>query len=281
MKIKKGKTINQIILHLILIVLVIVAVTPMISMVANSLINEGFIMPDPPKILPKAPFYFKNYTDAWNGSNFKTYFINSVILATSGTLVNIVVSTITAYGFSRFEFPGKEKIFNVFLLTMMVPAMLAIIPQYTIINSLGLVDSYYGILLLYAAGCVAGNTFFFRGFFESIPKELEESVIIDGGNRWHVLRHVILPLSKPAIGTMTIFAFTGYWGDLFTVLTFIKTEEHRTLPVALQLFKGQHNTNYGLLFAASIIVLVPTVLIFIIFQKQYMKQGATDGAVKG
>lgn len=278
---RKRKTLGQVILHVILISIAGVAILPFLSMIATSLMDIGYVLPDAPPILPKAPFFFQNFTDAWNGSNFKAYFLNSLILASSGTVINMTVSTITAYGFSRFNFPGKEKIFNLFLLTMMIPAMLAIIPQYTVINSMGLVDKYAGILLLYAAGCVTGNTFFFRGFFESIPRELEESVKIDGGNRWHILKNIILPLSKPAIGTMAIFAFTGYWGDLFTILTFIKTEEKRTLPVALQLFKGQHTTNYGMLFAASLIVLVPIIVIFIIFQKQFMKQGLSDGAVKG
>lgn len=278
---KKNSILNQVLIHVVLLTLVILAILPFLSMIATSLQDVGYILPDPPVIFPHMPFDFKNFSDAWNGSNFKAYFINSLILASSGTVINMVVSTITAYGFSRFDFPGKEKIFNLFLLTMMIPAMLAIIPQYTIINSLGLVDSYTGILLLYAAGCVTGNTFFFRGFFESIPKELEESVVIDGGNRWHILKNIIIPLSKPAIGTMAIFAFTGYWGDLFTVLTFIKTEEKRTLPVALQLFKGQHTTNYGTLFAASLIVLIPIIIIFIVFQKQFMQQGIGEGAVKG
>lgn len=164
---------------------------------------------------------------------------------------------------------------------MMVPAQLALISQYTVLNGLHLIDNYAGILLLWGGTCVAGNTFFYRGFFESVPRELEESMFLDGASRFGVLIHCIIPLSKPAIATSAIFAFNGYWGDLFNILTFVKTEEKRTLSVALQLFRGQHTTEYGLMFAASVIVVIPVIVIFIIFQKQFMKQGLMEGAVKG
>lgn len=149
------------------------------------------------------------------------------------------------------------------------------------LNGLHLIDNYAGILLLWGGTCVAGNTFFYRGFFESVPRELEESMFLDGASRFGVLIHCIIPLSKPAIATSAIFAFNGYWGDLFNILTFVKTEEKRTLSVALQLFRGQHTTEYGLMFAASVIVVIPVIVIFIIFQKQFMKQGLMEGAVKG
>lgn len=164
---------------------------------------------------------------------------------------------------------------------MMVPAQLALISQYTVLNGLHLTDNYAGVLLLWGGTCVAGNTFFYRGFFESVPKELEESMFLDGASRFQVLLHCIIPLCKPAIATSAIFAFNGYWGDLFNILTFIKTEEKRTLSVALQLFRGQHTTEYGLMFAASVIVVIPVIVIFVIFQKQFMQQGLMEGAVKG
>ena len=196
-------------------------------------------------------------------------------------VINVAISVTMAYSFSRFKFPGREIIFNVFLLTMMIPTQLALISQYTVLNGLHIIDNYGGLLLLWGGTCVAGNTFFYRGFFESVPKELEESMFLDGASRLGVLLHCIIPLSKPAIATSAIFAFNGYWGNLFDVLTFIKTEEKRTLSVALQLFRGQHTTEYGLMFAASVIVIVPVIVIFIIFQKQFMQQGLVEGAVKG
>lgn len=150
-----------------------------------------------------------------------------------------------AYSFSRFQFPGKEPIFNLLLLTMMIPAQLAMISQYTVLNGLKLIDTYKGIWLLWGGTCVAGNTFFYRGFFEAVPKELEESMYLDGATRFQTLLHCIIPLSKPAIATQAVLAFNGYWSNLFDILTFTKSTNKRTLSVALQLFRGQYTTNYG------------------------------------
>jgi multiple sugar transport system permease protein len=274
-------TLSQSALHLVLVSLAVASLLPFLSMISTSFMNIKGTLPNKPVIFPALPLYVKNYVQVWAANNFSRYFANTVMLAGMGLLVNIVISVFTAYGFSRFNFPGKEGLFNVFLLTMMVPSMLAIISQYTVVNSFRQVDHYAGILMIWSGTCVAGNTFFYRSFFQAVPKELEESMFLDGANRLQVLLHVILPLAKPAIGTQAIFAFNGYWGDLFTVLTLIKSEEKRTLSVALQLFRGQHTTDFGLMFAASVIVIIPVIAIFVIFQKQFMRQGLTDGALKG
>jgi multiple sugar transport system permease protein len=274
-------TVNQSLIHIVLASLCVACLLPFLSMISTSFMQVRGVLPNKPIIFPKFPLYLKNYVTVWGANNFSRYFINTVVLAGMGLLINMVISVSTAYGFSRFQFPGKEWLFNVFLLTMMIPSMLAIISQYTVVNAFRQVDSYSGVLMIWAGTCVAGNTFFYRSFFQAVPKELEESMFLDGANRLQVLLHVILPLTKPAIGTQAIFAFNGYWGDLFTVLTLIKSEEKRTLSVALQLFRGQHTTEFGLMFAASVIVIIPVIVIFIIFQKQFMRQGLTDGALKG
>ena len=164
---------------------------------------------------------------------------------------------------------------------MMVPGVLNIVPQYTVIKSLGLVDTYTGLLLLYVSAGIAGNTFFLRGFFEQVPKELEESVIIDGGGSWTIYRHIYLPLSKPAIATLGIFTFSGTWDEFFVALTLIKSEAKRTLPIALQMFQGQHATEWGLFFAAVLIALIPILVIFIICQKYFVQGGFNEGSMKG
>lgn len=278
---KRGKTIAQVVIHTILILMAVVCLLPFLSMISSSFMDIRGVLPDVPVIFPQPPLYLENYAKVWTANNFSRYFVNTFLISTGGLVINVAISVSMAYSFSRFKFPGREVIFNVFLLTMMVPAQLALISQYTVLNSLRLIDNYAGIMLLWGGTCVAGNTFFYRGFFESVPKELEESMFLDGASRFKVLTHCIIPLSKPAIATSAIFAFNGYWGDLFNILTFIKTEEKRTLSVALQLFRGQHTTEYGLMFAACVIVIIPVIVIFIVFQKQFMKQGLMEGAVKG
>ncbi|MEQ6358325.1 carbohydrate ABC transporter permease [Thermoanaerobacter thermohydrosulfuricus] len=195
--------------------------------------------------------------------------------------MSLFISTLSAYGFARFNFPGKNLIFNIYLFTMMVPGVLNIVAQYTVINGMHLVDTYTGLLLLYVGGGIAGNTFFLKGFFEQIPRELEESIIIDGGSRWTIYRHIILPLSKPALATFAIFAFSGTWDEFFTALTLIKTPIKRTLPIAIRMFQGQFATKWGLVFAASLIAVIPIILIFIIFQKYFIRGGIQEGALKG
>lgn len=249
-------------------------------MVLTSFTQDTFSLPHPDQLLNEEKS-FHNYFEAWNKNNFQRYFLNSLFVASTTTVFALFFSSMTAYGFARFQFPLKEFLFRLFLFTMMVPGILNIIPQFTVIKSLGLVDTYPGLLLLYVGVGIAGNTFFLRGFFERIPKELEESVIIDGGGKWTIYRHIYLPLSKPSLATLGIFTFSGAWDEFFVALTILKTEAKRTLPIALQLFQGQHATKWGLVFAASLIAIIPIILIFIIFQKKFVQSTTGEGAVKG
>lgn len=271
---------GQFIIHTFLLICVALMIVPFMYMVATSLTQDTYVMPYPPILIPKS-LYFGNFIEAWNANNFGRYFLNSLFLAVMNTILSLFISTLSAYGFARFNFPGKNLIFNIYLFTMMVPGILNIVAQYTVINGMHLVDTYTGLLLLYVGGGIAGNTFFLKGFFEQIPRELEESIIIDGGSRWTIYRHIILPLSKPALATFAIFSFSGTWDEFFAALTLIKTESKRTLPIAIRMFQGQFATKWGLVFAASLIAVVPIILIFIIFQKYFIRGGIQEGALKG
>lgn len=271
---------GQIIIHIVLWIFVILSIIPFLSMISTSFSTAMYELPYPPRILPDN-INFANYITVIKDNNFIRYFLNSTVLATVVTFCVLLISAMSAYGFARFDFPFKNVIFNIYLVTMMVPGVLNLIAQYSIINSLHLVNHYSGILLLMVGGGIAGNTFFLRGFFEDIPRELEESIIIDGGGRWVIFRRLVIPLSKPALGTLGIGIFSGTWSDFFTVLTFIKDPDMWTLPVALQLFRGQHATEWGLVFAGSVILFIPELIMFIIVQKNFVRSGAADGAIKG
>lgn len=270
----------KIMVYSLLILGLVIVLTPFIYMILTSLTENAFTLPHPDELL-KQDKSFDNYIEAWNKNNFERYFLNSLFVATTTAFFAILFSSMTAYAFARFQFPLKEPLFRLFLFSMMVPGVLNIIPQFTIIDSLGLVDTYRGLLLIYVGVGIAGNTFFLRGFFERIPKELEESVIIDGGGKWTIYRHIYIPLSKPSLATLAIFTFSAAWDEFFVALTIIKTESKRTLPIALQLFQGQHATNWGLVFAASIIAIIPIILIFIFFQKKFVQSTTGEGALKG
>lgn len=270
----------RVIIYLLLIMGAFVVLTPFVYMIFTTFFEGKYTLPKPTEVFLQTP-NLTNYIDAWQRNNFQLYFLNSLFVATMTTLFGIFFSTMTAYAFSRFQFPLKEFLFKLFLFTMMVPGVLNIVPQYTVIQSLGLIDTYGGLLLLYIGAGIAGNTFFLRGFFDRIPKELEESIVMDGGGSWTIYRHIYLPLSKASIGTLAIFTFSGAWDEFFVALTILKSEAKRTLPIALQMFQGQHGTEWGLFFAAVIIALIPILLIFIIFQKQFVRSGQNEGAIKG
>lgn len=274
------KTINSVLIHVILILGIFIVIGPFIYMILTSLTTDSFSLPNPYKLIYSEKT-FQNYIDAWSKNNFSRYFVNSLFVSTVTMVMSLSLASLTAYAFARFTFPGKEILFRLFLFTMFVPSILNIIPQFTIIQTLGLVDSYSGLVLLYISTGVVGSTFFLRGFFERIPTELEDSILIDGGTRWTMFYTIYLPLSLPAIGTLGIFSFSGTWDEFIVALTIIKTEVSRTLPIALQLFRGQYATYYGLFFAASMIALIPIILIFIIFQKQFVNPNVNEGSIKG
>ncbi|BES64986.1 carbohydrate ABC transporter permease [Gottschalkiaceae bacterium SANA] len=273
------KLIKRILLYGILLGFGVTTLFPFMYMIATAFTPNTYTLPYPPIFFPES-FFTGNFVEAVRSNNFGRYFLNSVFISISATVLAVCVSSLTAYGFARFKFKGKEVIFRILLFTMMVPGILNIVPQFLVINSLEMVDTYRGLILLYVGSGIAGNTFFLRGFFEAIPKELEESVLIDGGGRWTIFTKIILPLSKPALGTFTIFAFTGFWDEFLQALTIMKSPLKRTLPIALQLFRGQHASDWGLIFAASIIVITPLIVIFIVFQKRFVRGNMMDGSIK-
>jgi multiple sugar transport system permease protein len=255
-------------------------VFPFIYMILTSFFTATFSLPKPEEVFNVTP-NFINYQVVWNKNHFAQYFSNSLLITSVAMIGALLISSLTAYGFARFAFPGKEGVFRLFLLTMMIPSVINIIPQFVIVKNLGLVNTYSGLWLIYIATGVIGNMFFLRGFFESIPKELEESVLIDGGGNWRIYWNIYLPLSFPAMGTLAIFIFQGTWEEYFLALTIIKSEALRTLPIAILMFNDKYATNYGQIFAASMIALLPVILIYVIFQKKFVQSGFNEGAVKG
>lgn len=275
----KKKKMYQFVLHIILIGMVLLSIFPFMYMLATAMTPDSYTMPYPPVIVPKQLF-FGNFISAWTSNNFGHYFLNSLFVSVVSTVVTILFSTLSAYGFAKINFTGKNIIFNIYIFSMMIPAILSLVSQYTVLNGLNLIDTYTGLILLYVSGGIAGNTYFLKGFIEEIPKEYEESVYIDGGSKFDVFSKIILPLCKPSIATLAILSFMGSWDEFFSALTIIKTESKRTLPIAIKLFQGQNATQWGLVFAASLIALIPILVIYITFQKQFITQ-QDDGGIKG
>jgi len=161
----------------------------------------------------------------------------------------------------------------------MVPTMMLIIPQFLLAKHLHLLDSLSGLVFFYTGGTLALNTFLLRSFFQDIPRELEEAMVIDGAGPWKRYWKLIIPLSRPGLATVAIFSFLASWDEFVWALTIINDPDKRTLPIAIALFQGQHSTSWGLVFAASAIAVVPVIAIFIAFQRQFVS-GITSGALK-
>ncbi|PKO14073.1 MAG: carbohydrate ABC transporter permease [Chloroflexi bacterium HGW-Chloroflexi-10] len=276
---RQQKHIKNIILFVLAALGAAIMIFPFLWMVSNALKENVFVIEYPPQLIPDNPS-FGNFVRAWTSNKFQLYFLNSSIVAISSTALTVLFSAMTAYAFARFQFRFKEFLFVVILLVLMVPDMITIIPRFQLAKALGLRDSLWGLVVVYVAGGVSMNTFLLRGFFESLPRELEEAMLIDGGNYLTVFFRMVLPLSKPALATVTIFSFMGNWDEFTWALTAVDNPLKRTLPIAIYSFQGQHGTEWGLVFAAMLIALVPIMIVFLSMQK-YFVSGLTTGAFKG
>lgn len=256
-----------------------VMVTPFLYMLSTSLKGQAYVLTTPPQFIPD-PATLSNYQRILVRGDFGHYFVNSLVVAVASTALSVLVSAMMAYGFARFRFPGRELLFRVLLLGLMVPAMMLIIPQFILAKYLGLLDTLLGLIVFYVAGSLALNTFLLRGFFEAIPIELDQAMQVDGAGPWRRFWDLAIPLSRPALATATIFTFLACWDEFAWALTIITTPEQMTLPVAIQLLQGPKGTQWGLVFAASMVAVVPVIAVFLAFQHHFV-QGLTAGAVKG
>lgn len=265
--------------YLVLTVGAAIMVLPFLYMLSTSFKSQAYVLTIPPQFIPH-PATLTNYHGVWSTNDFGRYFLNSVVVAVATTVISLVLSSMMAYAFARFRFPLQEVLFKILLLGLMIPAMMLIIPQFILAKYLGLIDSMAGLVVFYVGASLSLNTFLLRGFFQSIPSELEQAMQIDGAGAFVRYWRLILPLAKPALATATIFTFLASWDEFAWALTLINSPSKRTLPIAIALFQGQNSTLWGLVFAAAIIAVVPVVVVFLVFQR-YFVQGLTAGAVKG
>ncbi|MBK9748058.1 MAG: carbohydrate ABC transporter permease [Anaerolineae bacterium] len=269
----------NLLIFLVLCVGVFIAVAPLLYMTSTALGGVAYVQTYPPRLIPET-VSFENFEQAFASRNFLRAFFNSAgVSITTSFLVTALASTM-AYSFARFEFRFKNVIFGVLLVMIMIPGVVLLIPQFILAKNFGLLNSLPGIALVYSAGPLAFNTFLLRGFFENLPRELEESAIIDGASPFTVFWRVMLPLAAPAISTVAVFSFLGAWDEYLLALNFLTDESLRTLPIAIANFRGQHASNWGLVFAGSLTAVIPTVILFVVFQR-YFIQGITSGGVRG
>lgn len=214
--------------------------------------------------------WWGNYPDAWREINFFRLYLSSIFVAVVGTFGQVLTSSMAAYAFARLSFPGRDKLFFGYLATMMIPGSVTMIPVFVIMKHLGWINTYQALIIpgLFSAY----GTFMLRQFFMGLPVELEDAAKIDGSGYIGIWSGIILPLAKPALATLTTFTFMGFWGSYMWPLVVTVTEAPRTLPIGLRYFVGQHATNYTQLMAASVIALIPVLLLFV-FNQRYFVEG--------
>jgi multiple sugar transport system permease protein len=213
-------------------------------------------------------------------SDFPAFFANSVIVSLGTALVVTVVASGAGYAFSRFRFPGKYVVVFIMLLTQMFPLVMLIAPIYRLMTPLGLTNNLLGLIITYTAFNTPFATFLMQSFFDGIPKELEESAMIDGCTRFQALRRIIFPLTLPGMGATLGFVFTAAWSELLFALMLINSEEKMTFAVGLLTFVSKFSVDWGQMMAAGVLALIPA-CIFFGFIQRYLVQGLTAGALKG
>jgi multiple sugar transport system permease protein len=265
-------------IYLLLVAGAVLTTLPLLFMVATALKANVYIIETPPQFIPLHPT-MQNFIDAWSLNNFGLFFTNSLIVAISTTILSVLLSAMMAYAFARFMFPGKTLFFYSLLLTLMIPGLMLVIPQFLLAKTLGLLDSRLGLVFVYIATSLALNTYLLRAFFEQLPRELEQAAEVDGAGHLVIFSRIVVPLSTPALATVAIFTFLFSWDEFPWAVTAINTDPNKTLPMAIALFQSAHQTQWGLVFAASLIAIIPVIVVFVVFQR-YFVRGLTTGAIK-
>jgi arabinogalactan oligomer/maltooligosaccharide transport system permease protein len=211
---------------------------------------------------------------------FLHQFINSIAVSVATTILGVGFATTAAYSFSRFRFPGREGGMNLLLITQMFPGVVMTIPLYIILEELGLLNSLTGMALVYSTTAVPFCVWMLKGYFDTIPRELEEAAIMDGMGRFGIFTKIILPLAKPGIVVTALFSFMTAWNEFILAATFLSEPTKFTLPVALQRYVGDYSTEWGRFAAGAILVSIPVMALFFALQK-HLVGGLTAGSVKG
>lgn len=262
----------------IAVILAIIMITPLLYMISTSLKPNILAFEWPPRFIPH-PATVANYIQAWADNDFARYFLNSLTVAIVSMVATTVLASLAAYAFARFRFPGRTLLFWAMMLGLMVPSVVILIPQFVVARTLGMTNSLTGLVFFYVGAGMAFNTFLLRGFFERMPMELDEAMRIDGAGPMRRFVTLYVPLSRPALATSAVFSFLAAWDEYSWALTTIDDSDKRTLPLAIAQYQGTHTTSWGLVFAASMIALVPVVVVYVLGQRHIIS-GLQAGAIK-
>lgn len=262
-----------------LFIAVVFWMAPFIFIVFTSLKSRPDLLLGSPFLPPKL-LAFENYITAWQRGDLARHGMNSLVISLTKVPLGLLVSSLAAFAFTRMRFPLQKTLFMFIVMGTMIPVQVALGPLFTMILNAGLLNTYLGILLPYIGFGVPYQIFLLRGFFSSIPRDLDEAAHIDGCSNFGVYRWIIMPLALPGLAAVFILDFVGTWNEFAIALVILQSRSSWTIPLALQSFQGLYGNNYNLLTAGIIMSILPVVIVYLLFQR-YFITGLTSGALKG
>jgi ABC-type glycerol-3-phosphate transport system permease component len=278
-KIKTKRKLSTTIAFIALVIFSLISMVPFLWMISTSLkptLKDVYTFP--PQWIP-SPIAWSNYLEAWNSVPFDRFMLNSVITSVIPVFFQVVNGCLSAYVFSQINFKYRDLLFTLFLAVLMVPSQVTIIPNYIILSRLGWLNTYQALMIPFMA--TAFGTFLIRQSFLAIPRDLIDAAAIDGANHLGILRHIMIPLSKPMIITFALLNFNWRWNDYFWVNIMTTSETMKTLPVGIiSMRSGEGGTNWHYLMAGAVIVIIPVMILFLFAQK-YFVEGVTHTGIKG
>jgi multiple sugar transport system permease protein len=268
---------SRILLYAVLIIITVVMFVPFVWMLSASLKLDKDVFLFPIKWIPANPRW-QNYIDIWKKIPLLTFVLNTAKLTVVVTILQILTSSFAAYAFAKLDFKYRNTLFLAYIATIAVPWQVYMVPQFMMLRSFGMNDSHIAIICLQAFS--AFGVFMMRQFYQNIPDELCEAARIDGMSEYKIYSKIMLPLSKPAISTLIIFTFVNTWNDFLGPMIYLKTESKKTIQIGLRMFISQYSSEYGLIMAASVLSLIPVLIIFLVLQK-YFVEGIASTGIKG
>jgi multiple sugar transport system permease protein len=265
---------KSLVFYFILITGAVIMIVPFLWMLSTSLKTRGATMVMPPKLIPEQ-LTFENYIQITEAFPVLQFLGNSIIVAVLTTIGQVVLCSMAAYAFARLEFKGRDLLFLLYLGTMMVPMQVTMTPQFILMSYFGWLDSYQGLVM--PGVFSAFGTFLLRQFLLTIPKSIEEAAFIEGASHWRVYWQIMLPMSKPALATLTVFAFMQSWNNYLWPLIMVSQEKMMTLPLGLATLQGRWETNWNLMMAGVVISVIPILAVYLFAQKYFIKGMTLSG----
>jgi len=268
--------------YLLLLLGLTVMVTPMIYMITSSFRPNSLTFTYPPKIIPDiSELTVENYRYILFKQYFFKYMLNTLYVAGATTILAAIISSMLAYCISRFRFPGRNVLYGTIITVMLIPGLAMLVPQFELAVTFKLIDNLWGVILFYTAWVTPFSTFLIKGFIDNIPRELDEAIYMDGGTVFTIYWKVIIPLASPAIAAVSIFNSLFAFEELGWAQTILRTDQVRTMSVAVtQFFQAHNRTDWGYVFAMTNLSMIPVIILYLLLQR-YFISGLSSGAIKG